>query len=55
MFASPVGYGCIRMKEMIGLLKEIQYEGALTIEHFGSRDHLYYMEQSAKWLTSMIK
>lgn len=55
MFASPVGYGCIRMEEMIGLLKEIQYEGALTIEHFGSQNHLYYMEQSAKWLTSMIK
>ncbi|HEY5586523.1 MAG TPA: sugar phosphate isomerase/epimerase [Ruminiclostridium sp.] len=54
MYSSPVGYGVIHMKEIIAMLKEMDYQGTLTIEHFGSLNHIDYMEKSAKWIKSQI-
>jgi len=54
MYSSPVGYGCIHMKEIIEKLKEMDYQGTLTIEHFGSLNHIDYMEKSANWIKSQI-
>lgn len=54
MFSSPVGYGCIRMEEIIGRLKGIGYDDIVAIEHFGSLKQLDYMKQSAEWLRKRI-
>lgn len=51
LYPSPVGSGCIRMKEILELLKEMDYKGALTIEHFGSMNQFSYMKESAGWLS----
>jgi sugar phosphate isomerase/epimerase len=55
MYSSPVGYGCIKMKEIIQLLKEMDYKGTLAIEHFGALDQLGYMNKSADWIKSQIR
>jgi L-ribulose-5-phosphate 3-epimerase len=55
MYSSPVGYGCIRMKEIIDLLKVMDYQGTLTIEHFGSLNQIDYMEKSARWIKSQLE
>ena len=54
MYPSPVGYGCIHMKEILSLLHSIKYEDYLTIEHFGAIDQLNYMELSSKWILSQV-
>lgn len=54
MYASPVGYGCIPMKEIIKILSEMDYQGTLTIEHFGSLNQIDYMEKSARWIKSQL-
>lgn len=50
MYSSPVGSGCIRMKEIIETIKENGYNDYFAIEHFGSLDHLSYMKESVEWL-----
>ncbi len=54
MYTSPVGYGSIQMKEIVNRLKEINYEGFLAIEHFGSQNQIEYIEKSANWILSNI-
>ena len=50
MFSAPVGTGCIKMKEIVEIVKENGYDDYFAIEHFGSLDQLGYMEKSAQWL-----
>lgn len=50
LYTSPVGYGCIQMKEILNRLQSLGYNGVLAIEHFGAQNQLAYIEQSAKWL-----
>lgn len=54
LYASPVGAGCIRMKEIISRLKDMGYDDTLAIEHFGASDQLAFMGQSARWLKNRI-
>lgn len=50
MYSSPVGSGCIKMKEIIEAVKESGYDDYFAIEHFGALDQISYMKESAKWL-----
>lgn len=54
LFPSPVGYGCIRMEEILNRLRAIGYNDTLAIEHFDAMDELSYIEQSAEWLLSRL-
>lgn len=53
LYSSPVGYGCIPMKEIVTYLLEKGYDRCYTIEHFGSRNQLEDIEKSAKWLLDL--
>lgn len=50
MYSAPVGSGCIKMKEIIEIVKESGYDDYFAIEHFGSLDQIGYMKKSAEWL-----
>lgn len=52
LFPSPVGSGCIPMKEIAERLKADGYQATAAIEHFDAPDQLAYMKQSAEWLRS---
>ncbi|AIQ44328.1 sugar phosphate isomerase/epimerase family protein [Paenibacillus sp. FSL R5-0912] len=54
LYPSPVGSGCIRIAEVLRMLKAEGYADTLAIEHFDAVDQLGYMEQSAAWLRSML-
>ncbi|MFD1177905.1 sugar phosphate isomerase/epimerase family protein [Paenibacillus puldeungensis] len=54
LYPSPAGSGIIQIQEIINRLQTLGYDGTLVIEHFDSVDELAYMEQSAKWLRSII-
>lgn len=54
LYPSPVGSGCIRIAEILQLLKAEGYGDTLAIEHFDAVDQLGYMEQSAAWLRSQL-
>lgn len=54
LYPSPAGSGVIKIKEIIHQMKKRGYDDTLVIEHFDSVDQLAYMEQSAKWLQSII-
>ncbi len=47
---SPVGYGFLKMKEMIERLKVSHYDGFLAIEHFDAPNYLDFIQKSADWL-----
>jgi sugar phosphate isomerase/epimerase len=53
LYSSPVGHGCIPMKEILTYLIGKGYDGTFAIEHFGSRNQLEDMRQSAKWLRDL--
>lgn len=54
LYPSPVGSGCIKMAEILQLLKTEGYGDTLAIEHFDAVDQLGYMEQSAAWLRGIL-
>lgn len=53
LYSSPVGYGCILMKEIVTHFLKKGYDRWFTIEHFGSRNQLEDIEKSAKWLIDL--
>ncbi|WNS42367.1 sugar phosphate isomerase/epimerase family protein [Paenibacillus sp. MMS20-IR301] len=55
LYPSPVGAGCIRIAEILHLLKAEGYDDTLAIEHFDATDQLAYMEQSAAWLRARLE
>ncbi|MEO3946291.1 sugar phosphate isomerase/epimerase [Gorillibacterium sp. CAU 1737] len=55
LYPSPVGGGCIAIRESLRRLREAGYTGTLAIEHFGAPDQLAYMRQSADWLRKAWK
>lgn len=55
LYSSPVGYGCIPMKEIITKLLLDGYNGPFAIEHFGSMNQLEDMKKSAVWLYDLEK
>ena len=50
MYSSPVGSGCIHMKEIVEKILSSGYDDYFAIEHFGSCQQLKDMETSAAWL-----
>ena len=51
----PTGSGYIPVTQLIRKLKEIGYNGYLSIEHFGDLDQLESIEQSARFLRSALE
>lgn len=49
---SPAGGGYIPIKELISKLKEWGYDGYLAIEHFGAKDQISFMRESAAFLNT---
>lgn len=54
MYSSPVGSGCIPMKEILSKIIETGYDDYVAIEHFGSMNQLQDMKISIKWLMENI-
>lgn len=54
MFSSPVGSGCIKIEEIIKRLKEQNYDGYYTIEHFAAPNQLNCIMESVRWLKERI-
>ncbi|WP_058302948.1 sugar phosphate isomerase/epimerase family protein [Gorillibacterium timonense] len=52
LYPSPVGSGCIQIRETLKRVRAHGYDGTLAIEHFDAPDQLSYMRQSAEWLLS---
>lgn len=50
LFPCPVGQGAIPIRQLIELLKENEYFGVYTIEHYGVRNMLACLRQSIDWL-----
>ncbi|MGB4659265.1 MAG: sugar phosphate isomerase/epimerase family protein [Mobilitalea sp.] len=55
LYSSPVGSGCIPMKEILTTIMQMGYKGSFAIEHFGSLNQLEDMGQSAAWLLEFEK
>ncbi|MBN2221723.1 MAG: sugar phosphate isomerase/epimerase, partial [Vallitaleaceae bacterium] len=54
LYPVPVGSGCIELEYILRRLMEKGYKGVFSIEHFGARDQLLYMKESARWLLEMF-
>lgn len=54
MYSSPVGSGCIKMKEILDIIIENGYDDYLAIEHFDSLCQLQDIKTSVKWLEENI-
>lgn len=50
LYSASVGSGVIPMAECLRLLREMDYDGVLAIEHYGSPDQLGDMERSAAFV-----
>lgn len=50
LYSSPVGSGCIPIKEIVVHMLEQGYEGYFAIEHFGSKQQLEDMKRSSEYL-----
>lgn len=50
----PVGAGYMPIEKVIKALKQDGYDDYLAIEHFGAKDQLQFMEQSAQYLMKQI-
>ena len=50
MYACAVGKGSIRMHDILLKLREAGYDNTVSIEHFGSKQQLEDMIESAGWL-----
>lgn len=55
LYPCPVGSGFIPIRELLVRLAGIGYDGVLVCEHFGTRDQLACMEQSAQFVRSITK
>jgi inosose dehydratase len=53
LYSSPVGHGCIPIRQIVEDLRRDGYNGIFAIEHFGSKDMLGYMRASAEWLRAL--
>ncbi len=54
LYPAPVGFGDLKIEELISRLKQDGYDGVYTIEHYGSRRMLSYLEQSAAWVKARV-
>lgn len=54
LYSSPVGKGCIKLREIVSALTESGYSGWFAIEHFGSQNQLDDVAASARWLKTRL-
>ncbi len=54
LYPCPVGSGFIPIRELLLKLTGIGYDGVLVCEHFGARDQLACMEQSVRFVRSIL-
>lgn len=54
-YPCPVGSGILPMETIFDLLCSIDYQGVLSVEHFGVQDQLSCMEKSADFVRRCIK
>ena len=55
MYPCEVGNGYIGIEGLVKKLLNDDYNGSLSIEHFGANDQLLYMQKSAENVLRMIK
>jgi sugar phosphate isomerase/epimerase len=55
LYTVATGQGIIKISEVIERLKALDYQGYVTIEHFGADDYLQTMLDSVDWLNQKIK
>lgn len=55
LYPSAVGFGCVKMAEIVDALENDGFDGIYTIEHFGADDQTEYIKSSAKWLKGREK
>lgn len=53
LYPCPVGKGVVPIRQLLEQLKEHEYFGVYTIEHYGARDMLGCLRQSANWLRAV--
>lgn len=54
LYPAPVGFGEIKIEELISRLRKDGYDGIYTIEHYGSNAMLDYLERSVKWVKARV-
>lgn len=54
LYPCPVGYGEIKIAELLEKLRQNGYHGAYTIEHYDSAATLDYLKKSAAWLKERL-
>ncbi len=54
LYPCPVGSGVLELGEIVARLGRDGYDGAYTIEHYGSPSMLNYLKQSAAWVKARL-
>lgn len=54
IYPAPVGFGDLKIEELISRLKRDGYDGVYTIEHYDTNRMLDYLRQSAAWVNARI-
>lgn len=50
LYPCPIGVGVVPMDWILNELRQMDYRGVLTVEHFGCRDALFAMRQSSAYV-----
>ena len=54
LYPSPIGKGIVPMGDILQNLRQIGYDGALSVEHFGCTDQFAAMQDSAAFVRSFF-
>jgi len=49
-YPSPVGYGVMKIEEILKRLQLNSYEGIYSIEHYGAANQFEYIDKSVSWI-----
>ena len=49
LYPSPVGFGCVKMAEIVDALENDGFDGIYTIEHFRANNQAEYIKCSTEW------
>lgn len=55
LYACPFGYGITKGDEILRRLMAMNYQGVLTVEHYGTPRQLHYMERSIAYVNARIR
>ena len=53
-YPCPVGAGIIRYDEIAKIMREVDYDSMILIEHFDAPDQLMYLERSAEFIKGLL-